>query len=95
MKHDKDILELQFKILVEAISAIDISSVDAKNPKKNNVMLYIETKNLNTVDKDKLDDICKRYSDENILVTYIIPTGKVRDNKEIPNTDMVCIFIEK
>lgn len=90
-----NILELKFNILVDAISAIDISDVDVKIPDENNVLLYIKTKSLNTVNSDKLVDICNKFSNEEFSVTYQIPTGKFVDNKEVPNTDTVCIFIEK
>lgn len=95
MESNKKISDLKFKILVDAISAIDISEVDVKFPEENNVILYIKTKNLKSVNSDKLKEICGKFSDDEFLVTYQIPTGKFIDNKEVENTDLICIFIEK
>jgi hypothetical protein len=90
-----NILEVKFNILVDAISAIDIIDVDVKTPDENNILLYIKTKNFDNINTNKLTEICDKFSNEEFTVTYQIPTGKFVENKEVQNTDTVCIFIEK
>lgn len=94
-KNNKDISEIKFEVLVDAISAIDISDVDAKETGEDNIALYISTSNIDTVNKEKLSEICDKYSSEDFDVKFLIPENKVIENKLIPNTDCVCIFIQK
>lgn len=95
MKKTQNISELKFAILVEAISAIDITGVDVKSPNDENIHLYIKTNNLDTLNLDKLEAICSKFTNDKVAVTFQVPTGKITDGrKETPNTDLVCIFIE-
>ena len=97
MENKSTISEIKFNVLVDAISAIDIVDVIVKNPDDNNIHLYITTSNLDTVSQGKLSDVCSKYTNGDIEVSYQIPTGKILGGgaKELPNTDKVCIFIEK
>ena len=95
MEKKKNISELKFVILVDAISAIDIIGVDVKSPNDNNIHLYIKTNDLTTVNSEKLEKLCSKFTTDEVVVTFQIPTGKITDGiHEIPNTDLVCIFIE-
>ena len=49
MEKKKNISELKFVILVDAISAIDIIGVYVKSPNDNNIHLYIKTNDLTTL----------------------------------------------
>lgn len=91
---DKNITsEIKEKILTEAISAIDIIEVEVKNPNGNDFQLYIKTDNLNTINSKKLSEICSKYSNKEVIVSFQVPDEKLRDNKTFKNLDTVCIFI--
>lgn len=91
---NSNLLEVKFNVLVDAISAIDIVDVDVKTPSENNIALYIKTKDINNVDVDKLSDICDKYSSSKFEVKFLVPENKFVEDKFIPNTDCVCIFIK-
>lgn len=93
MKTNKNILEVKFDVLVDAISAINIVDVDVKTPEEGNVSLYIKTDNLSSVDNDKLSEICKKNSSSKFEVKFLIPENKFVVDKFVPNTDCVCVFI--
>lgn len=95
MEINKILLEIKDRILVDAISAVDIIDVDEKFLSENNIALYIKTSDVKTVNSEKLAEICENYSTEEIYVTFLVPLNKVTDNGTIPNVDSVCIFIEK
>jgi len=68
---------------------------DVKSPNDNNIHLYIKTNDLTTVNSEKLEKLCSKFTTDEVVVTFQIPTGKITDGiHEIPNTDLVCIFIE-
>lgn len=94
MKDNEKISEVKFNVLVDIMSAVDIVGVVTKSPRQGNFILYIKTDNLKTVDKEKANQICKKHSDDNITVTFQIPTEKVIGDESFPNTDTVCIYIE-
>lgn len=92
---------IKLSVLAEAISAIDIEDVVIRHTDESNIHLRIKTRNLGTVDSEKLSSICSKYSTDKIFVTFQIPTDHVIEDpanlgysKHIPNTDLVCIFIE-
>lgn len=95
MQVDKSILDIKFEVLVEAISAIHIIDVDAKSPHEGNIALYIKTPDINTVDTNKLAEICAKYTSSKFEVTFLVPENKFITDKFIPNTDSVCIFIQE
>jgi len=95
MKNNKTISEVKFDVLVDAISAIDIVDVDAKSPHDGNIALYITTNNISTVNKEKLSEICVNHSSSEFEVKFLVPENKIIEDKFIPNTDCVCIFIQK
>lgn len=95
MEKKQNISELKFAVLVEAISAIDIIGVDVKSPNDNNIHLYIKTNDLSTVNSEKLEKLCSKFTTDEIYVTFQIPIAKVTDGiNEVLNTDLICIFIE-
>ena len=89
------ISNLKSKILADAISFVDIIDVDIKSPDENQIHLYIKTNNLNTVDSDKLIDLCNKYSNKELIVEFQIPTHKIRGDNNLVNSDLVCVFIKK
>lgn len=94
MKDESKIAEVKFNVLTDVISAIDIIGVVTKIPRQGNVILYIKTSNLKTINRNVITQICEKYSDGNITVTFQIPTEKVIGDESFPNMDTVCIFIE-
>lgn len=93
MRNKNIILEIKNNVLAEAISAVDIINVDVKNPNDNDIHLYIKTNNLNTINPEKLSEICFKYSNKEVIVSFQVPDEKLRDGKTIKNIDTVCIFI--
>lgn len=104
MKEKSDILEdVKNKLLSDAISFISISDVDAKIAFDGAHMLYVKTSNMGTVEYEKIEDLATKYSNEEVLVTAMIPDAHkksvVNDSNEHvisaeKNTDTICIFIE-
>ncbi len=87
--------EIKFNILADAISAVSIMNVLERNPNDNNIQLYITTDDLKTVNSNLLADLCTKYTTPQIYVSFLVPIDIYVGNKHTPNTDSVCIFIEK
>src|SRR3989304_7259272 len=93
MKSKNITSEIKENVLTEVISAVYIIDVDVKNPNDEDIQLYIKTNNLNTVNLEKLSEICNKFSNKKVIVNFQIPDEKLRDGKTFKNLDTVCIFI--
>ena len=94
MVSKNNISDLKTNILADAISAVDIVDVEIIDVNENSVHLYIKTNNLDTVNSDKLSELCKKYSNKEIYVSFNIPDEKIIHGNTTKNIDKVCIFIE-
>ena len=88
------ISDLKTNILADAISVVDIIDVEIIDVSENSVHLYIKTNNLDTVNSEKLSEICRKHSNSEIYVSFNIPDEKIIDGNTTKNVDKVCIFIE-
>lgn len=96
MEKANEILEkVKDKVLADAISFVTILNVDSKVNFEGDLMLYITTDNLGTVEVDKLKNLELKFSDRKVIVSVVIPLTKFIDGKHIENKDSVNIFIRE
>lgn len=96
MEKAKDILEnAKTAILADAISFVSIIDVDSKVNFDGDIMLYVKTSDLSTVEIDGLKNLEYKYSTKQVGVRILIPKSKYIEGKHIENKDSVNIFIQE
>ena len=83
------------KILTDAMSFVSIVNVNENINFEGDLMLYISTDNMESVEVDNLKALEKKYTDVSTTVSVLIPETKFIDGKHIENKDSVNIFIRK
>lgn len=96
MERGSQILEsIREKVLADAISFVTILDVDKKINLEGDILLYIKTSDLGTVETDKLSKLADKYSSDNVLVTVLVPKTKFLAGKHVENKDSVNIFLQE
>jgi len=96
MEKANEILEkVKDKVLADAISFVTILNVDSKVNFEGDIMLYITTDNLGTIELDKLKELELKFSDRKVNVSVVIPLTKFIKGKHVENKDSVNIFIRE
>lgn len=96
MERGSQILEsIREKVLADAISFVTILDVDKKINFEGDILLYIKTSDLGTIETDKLYKLADKYSNDNVLVTVLVPKTKFLAGKHVENKDSVNIFLQE
>jgi len=90
----RDLSEVTQQVLTEAISAITILAVERHINLENDAVIYINTDDLNTVDRSALKSIEYKYSDEQFKVTFLIADISVNGTVRTKNTNSVSLYIQ-
>ena len=92
----KDILlNLKHNFLVDVISAITIIDVEENEKLLDDLVLYIATDSIETVDEILLEKICKKHSNKVFTVEFLMPQKKSYKDSFSKKDNIVCIFIKK
>lgn len=94
-KAHKIVDRVKEKILADAMSFVSIVNVDEMVNFEGDLMLYISTDNMESVEIDNLKALEKKYTDFFTIVTVMIPKTKFIAGKHVENKDSVNIFIRR
>jgi hypothetical protein len=96
MEKANEILEkTKIAILADAISFVTIIDVVSNVNFEGDILLYVKTSDLGTVEIDGLKNLEDKYSTKQIGVRILVPKSKFIEGKHIENKDSVNIFIQE
>lgn len=82
------------KILSESISFITIKDVESNVNIEGDLIINIQTDNLETVELDKLNELAKKNSNESVDVKFVIPDINLLDGNPTKNTNTICVYVD-